>query len=78
MDCALVCLSDLQLSREIFPVSESQCELISIYFMSGEAMNEMYNFFTSQDEISHIHDKNLNFLFIIYKLKGLVFNVARY
>ena len=29
--CALVCLSDLQLSREIFPVSESQCELISIY-----------------------------------------------
>ena len=26
----LRCLSDLQLSREIFPVSESQCELISI------------------------------------------------
>ena len=30
ISCALVCLSDLQLSREIFPVSESQCELISI------------------------------------------------
>ena len=29
--CALVCLSDLQLSREILPVFESQCELISIY-----------------------------------------------
>ena len=29
--CALVCLSDLQLSWEIFHVSESQCELISIY-----------------------------------------------
>ena len=27
----LVCLSDLQLSREIFPVFESQCGLISIY-----------------------------------------------
>ena len=29
--CALVCLSDLQLSREIFSISESQCELISNY-----------------------------------------------
>ena len=28
---ALICLLNLQLSREIFPVSESQCELISIY-----------------------------------------------
>ena len=25
-----------------------------------------YTFFTSRDEISHIHDKHLNFLFIIY------------
>ena len=46
--------------------------------MSGEATNEIYNFFTSRDEISHIHDKNLNFLFVIYKVKSLVFNVVRY
>ena len=32
-ECAArVCLSDLQVSREIFPVSESQCGLINIYW----------------------------------------------
>ena len=33
--------------------------------MSAEGTNEIYKFFTSRDEITHIHDKNLNFLFII-------------
>ena len=40
-------------------------EVKNIYFMSGEATNEIYNFFTLRDEIkSHIHYKNLIFLYI--------------
>ena len=35
-------------------------EVKNIYFMIGEARNEIYNFSL------HIHSKNLNFLFIIY------------
>ena len=38
--------------------------------MNGEAMNEIYIFLASQDEISGIiNSKNLNFLFIIYNFK---------
>ena len=44
----------------------SSSEVKNVYFMSAEGTNEIYIFFTLRDEISHIHDKHLNFLFIIY------------
>ena len=42
------------------------------YILSGEATNEIYiSFHFTRSNKSYIHDKNLNFLFIIYKLKSL-------
>ena len=38
----------------------------------------MYEFFSLHKMKCHIRDKNLNFLFIIYKVKSLVSNVTLY
>ena len=35
----------------------SSREVINVYFMRGSATHEIDIFFTSLDEISHIHDK---------------------
>ena len=37
------------------------------FFMSGEATNEIYIFSLHEMKKWHIHSKNLNFLFIIYR-----------
>ena len=42
-----------------------------IYVIRGFATHEIYIFFTSLDEISHIHDNNLNILYLL-----IVFDIA--
>ena len=51
----------------------SSSEVENIYFMSGETTNEIYNFFTSRDEIKLIYilitkKKKKKNLFIIYNV----------
>ena len=46
----------------------SSNEVKNVYFISGEVTNEIYIFFTSFDEMKIIFtQKEMNFLFIIYK-----------
>ena len=62
-------------------ISSSEVKNIYVIFKSCEAKNEIYKLFhvTRWNESQRpIHDKTLDFLSIIYKVKRFVFNVVRY
>ena len=46
----------------------SSSEVKNIYFMSGEATNEVYNMFNLQDEIIVIFMKKIWIFFLLYTI----------
>ena len=72
-----ICISSVESDVHVYNKKKIQMFVMNMTFISSREVKKCIfhsclrhswniHFFTSLDEISHIHDKHLNFLFIIY------------